>query len=191
MLRPLRQEFQINICYVCPFTQEEGGILTFASASGIDFVQYAFDPSGKVPAGIQMNDIENVDFSREIYPQRLRTTAIPLEIVGIGMEGEFDTDFVHIVGTVSTGDPAYVGPSGLFTNSSSFGCARVGIFRSTLTPNPHVVTVRGQGFSRQLTDPLSKRIIFENNPADRVLVLSDGNIKIRISNLGKRVSDPP
>jgi hypothetical protein len=191
MLRPLRQEDQINVDFVCPFTQEAGGILTFAVASGIDIVQYAFDPSGKVAAGIQINDIENVDFSREIYPQRLRTTSIPLEVVGVGMQGEFDTDFIHIVGTVSTGDPVYVGPSGLFTNSPSFGGAKVGRFRSTLTPNPHVVTIRGQGFSRQLVDTVTKQIIFNNNPADRVLVLSDGNIKLRIFNLGRPDSNPP
>jgi hypothetical protein len=179
-LRPLRQQEQVNIDLICPWTQEMGGALTYGSASGITFAQYAHVASGAVPIGIQLNDIEWVAFDREYHPQRLRSMEIPCGIVGIAVQGDFVTDWVHIIGSVFPGDKAYIGPSGTFTNSTSFGGALIGRFLSVLEPDVHEVTFRGLGFSRQLVDPISKQIIWENNPADRLVVLSDGYIKIRI-----------
>lgn len=183
MLKPLRQQEQVNVDYICPYTQEAGGILSYGSASGMFFAEYAINPSGARPIGIQLNDVENVNFSREFFPQYLRTTEVPCGIVGIGTQGDYVTDWIHVVGTVFVGDDAYAGPSGLFTNSASFGGARVGKFLSPLKPNPHLVTMRGLGFSREFVDPITKQVIFENNPADRMLVQSDGTIKIRIDKI--------
>jgi hypothetical protein len=84
---------------------------------------------------------------------------------------------------VGTGDKAYVGPSGTFTNSASFGGDIVGRFLGPLEADPHLVVMRGQGFSRQFVDPETKAIVTENDPADRTLVLSDGYIKIRIHDI--------
>jgi hypothetical protein len=179
-LRPLRQQEQVNIDYISPWTQERGGILTYATASGITFAQYAHVASGAVPIGIQLNDVENVNFSREVFPQRIRNTEVPCGIVGIGVQGDFETDWVHQVGQISTGDLAYVGPSGTFTNSSSFGGALVGKFLGTLKANVHPVVFRGLGFSREFVDPVSKQIVWENNPSDMLTVLSPGFVKIRI-----------
>jgi hypothetical protein len=181
MLKPLRQQEQVNVDYICPYTQEAGGILCYGSGSGMYFAEYSFTASGVRPIGIQLNNVEHVNFSRQFNPQYLRTTEVPCGIVGIGTQGDFVTDWIHIIGNVFTGDPAYVGPSGLFTNSNSFGGQRVGKFLSSLTPDPHLVTMRGLGFSREYIDPITKQIVLENNPADRLLVQSDGIIKIRIT----------
>lgn len=186
MLKPLRQQEQVNVDYICPYTQEAGGILSYAYASGVWFAEYAINASGAVPIGIQLNDIEHVNFSREVHPQRLRTTEVPCGIVGIGVQGDFITDWVYIIGTVYVGDAAYMGPSGLFTNSVSFSGARVGKFLGPLQSSPHVVTMRGKGSSREYVDPVTKQIVVENDPADRWLVLSDGTIKIRIDRIPGR-----
>jgi hypothetical protein len=54
MLRPLRQVDGLNLSYITPWTQERGGILSFGSASGITFVEYAANPSGAIPIGVQL-----------------------------------------------------------------------------------------------------------------------------------------
>jgi hypothetical protein len=180
MLRPLRQTEQVNIDYICPWTQEAGGILTYGSASGMTFAQYAYDPSGAKHIGIQLNDIAYVNFSREYWRQYFQMTEVPCGIVGVGVQGDFVTDWIHAVGTINTGDPAYAGPSGLFTNSPSFSGALVGKFLGPLESRPHVVTMRGLGFSREYIDPVTKALETENDPNNRVLVLSDGFIKVRL-----------
>lgn len=179
-LRPSRQTQQVNIDFPCPWTQERGGALTWTQASGIDFVQYSFDPSGVHFAGLQLNDIENVNFTRQPFQQYIRDTDIPFTRVGLGTQGDFITDWIYPVGTINQGDLAYVGPSGMITNSSSFGGEVVGKFLGILEPNRHLVTLRGLGFSRQYIDPVTKVLTWENNPADRLLLVSDGYIKVRI-----------
>jgi len=171
----------MNIDNVCPWTQERGGILSFGSASGITIVEYAANPSGRRPLGVQMNDIEHVNFSREYHPQRIRNTDIPFGTAGAATEGDFETDWVHLIGSASPGDAAYAGPSGTFTNSASFGGVRVGHFTSSLKNDPHTVTYRGLGFSRQFVHPVSKLIVWENNPADRVLIATPGFIRVHIN----------
>jgi len=180
MLRPLRQQEQVNIDYICPWTQEAGGILSYASASGITFAEYAHDPSGVKHVGIQLNDIAYVNFVREYWRQYFQMTEVPCGIVGVGVHGDFTTDWIHTVGTVFTGDKAYVGPSGMFTNSSSFGGEHVGRFLGPLEVGPHLVTMRGLGFSRELIDPVTGALVTENAASERTLVLSDGYIKVRI-----------
>lgn len=184
MLRPLRQTEQVNIDFITPWTQERGGALTYAVASGMQIVEYGFDPSGVKFAGIQLNDVEYVNLGRQPFPQMWRDTEMPCGIVGIGTQGDWVTDWIHIVGTVNNGDTAYVGPSGTFTNSPDFGGARCGKFIGPLKSQPHILTMRGLGYSRELIDPCTKQKIFENNQADRVLVVTPGFIKIRITNGG-------
>jgi hypothetical protein len=180
-LKPIREELEVNVDYVCPWTQERGGILSFGSASGINIVEYAADPSGRRPLGVQLNDIEHVNLSREYHPQRIRNIDLPFGTAGTATEGDFETDWIHLVGTVSPGDTAYVGPSGTFTNSSAFGSASVGRFVGPLKSDPHTVTYRGLGFSRQFIDPTTKLPVWENNPADRILIATPGFIKVHIN----------
>lgn len=181
-LRPLRQTQQVNIDFITPWTQERGGCLTLASASGMTFVQYCFDPVGAVPIGIQLNDVEWMNLSRQYHRgySPAATTDVPCAIVGIAEQGDFITDWIYLVGTVNNGDTAYVGPSGTFTNISSLGGLSIGTFISPLSPDHHMLTMRGLGFSREYIDCTTKQAVWENNPADRVLVESPGYIKIRV-----------
>lgn len=183
-LKPLRQTEQVNIDFITPYTQERGGCLSLATASGITFAQYAYSPVGVFPMGIQLNDIEHMNLGRQYH--RTFTgigvmTDVPFGIVGIGVQGDFITDWLCLVGDIYPGDNAYVGPSGTFTNSASFGGLKIGEFRSSLQPDPHTLVMRGMGFSRQYIDTNTKQVVWENNPADRVIVISPGYAKIRIS----------
>ena len=180
MLRAFRQVQGINLNYITPWTQERGGILSYGSASGITIVEYRANPSGAIPVGIQYNDVENMNLVRQPPQWRLRETDMPLATVGVAMEGEFEIDWLHLIGVLSQGSPAYVGPSGTITNSSSFGSYRIGTFLSTLSSKPHTVVYRGMGFSYQYMDTNTKTLAFENNPADRILIASPGFAKVRI-----------
>lgn len=181
-LRPERQVQQVNIDYPCPYTQERGGALCWVYASGMYFVEYAFDPNGVHFAGLQLNDIENVNFTRQPFQQYIRDIDIPMARVGGATKGDFTTDWIYPVGTINQGDLAYVGPSGMITNSASFGGEVIGKFLSILTSGPHTVTLRGMGFSRQYIDTTqpSKPLVWENNPADKIALATPGFIKVRI-----------
>lgn len=179
-LRPDRQTQQVNIDFPCPWTQERGGILSWMQASGMYFVQYAFDPSGAKCLGLQLNDIENVNFVRQPFQQYIRDIDLPMARVGAATEGDFLTDWIYPVGQINQGDLAYAGPSGMITNSSAFGGELIGKFIGILIPKPHWVTLRGLGFSRQYIDPVTKILVWENNPADAIRLATPGFIKIRI-----------
>ena len=182
-LQPLRQTEQVNIDFISPYTQERGGCLSIVQASGMYFAEYAHDPSGLFPMGIQLNDIEWMNLGRQFhrtFSHPAATTDVPCGTVGIATQGDFITDWIHLVGTVMPGDPAYAGPSGTFTNSASFGGLKIGKFIGVLKPDPHTVVMRGLGFSRQYIDPCDKVLKWENNPADAVHVITPGFIKIRV-----------
>ena len=178
-LRPYREELQVNIDYLTPFTQERGGVLCFENCSGI--VEYAPNPSGRKAIGLQLNDIEYINLTRQPHPQRLRNVDLPCGTVGVAIEGDYETDWVFPVGTIMRGDPAYVGPSGMFTNSTMFGGVRVGTFIGVLQTNPHTVAYRGAGFSRQLIDPCTKELIWENDPAERIRLATPGFIRVHLN----------
>ena len=181
-LQAKRQVEATNVSYITPYTQERGGVLTYGSASGMTIVEYAFDPSGALPVGLQLNDVEHMNLTLQpdrTYHPGLMTDG-PCSTVGIATQGDYITDWVYIIGEVQSGDPAYVGPSGTVTNLSTLGGIQIGRFLSDLTIDPHLLTMRGFGFSRQFVDTCTKVLTWENNPADRTLVLSEGWIEIRI-----------
>lgn len=182
-LRPLRQTEQVNIDFITPWTQERGGCLSIVLSSGMYIAEYAANPSGLFPMGIQLNDIEWMNLARQYhrtYAHPAATTDVPCGTVGIATQGDFVTDWLMLVGTVMPGDAAYSGPSGTFTNSAAHGGPKIGKFIGTLQPDPHTVTFRGMGFSRQFIDPCDKQLKWENNPADRIEVVTPGYIKIRV-----------
>lgn len=183
-LKPLRQVQETNIDFITPWTQERGGCLSIVLSSGMYIAEYAHDPSGLFPMGVQLNDVEWMNLGRQYhrtYSHPAATTDVPCSIVGIATQGDFVTDWLHIVGTIMPGDPAYSGPSGTFTNSPVFGGSQVGKFISTLQEDPHTVVMRGLGFSMEYIDPCDKQLKWENNPADAVHVVTPGYAKIRIS----------
>jgi hypothetical protein len=178
MLRPLRQIDSLNTAYVTPWTQERGGVLSYGSASGVTIVEYAANPSGAKVVGIQHNDVEHLNLTYEPHPSRVREVDTPCGTVGIIQQGVFETDWIHLIGSISSGDKAYAGPSGTITNSASFGGTQIGHFLGTLTGSPRLLTYRGLGFTRTAQE--GGVIVTENDPNDRVFVQSDGFARVRI-----------
>jgi hypothetical protein len=179
-LLPIRQTQQVNIDFITPWTQERGGILCYASTSGMTFAEYSYLSTNK-PIGIQLNDVENINLNYQVDPRRLKDLDVPFGIVGIGVQGDFYTDWIHITGNLRTGDLAYVGLSGTITNDPTVGGAIIGKFISPLKSQPHRIVMRGLGFSRQYVNPITKQTEWENNPSDRVWIYSPGFAKVRIT----------
>lgn len=182
-LRADRQIGALTITYPTFNTSERGGILSLGSVSGIQIAEYAREPSGAIPVGIQHNDVEHFDLSRQVHPRlQGRDVAEPLDLVGAITDGEITTDWLCITGTLMPGQQAYVGPSGTITNDASFGGARIGTFLSVLKVDPHTVTFAGKGWSRKQMDPITKAVFTENDPANRILVITPGYAKLRVNN---------
>ena len=182
-LQPIRQVEQVNIDFITPWTQERGGCLSVVVNSGMYIAEYSANPSGNFILGIQLNDIEWMNLSRQYhrtYSHPAAMTDVPCGTVGVCVQGDFVTDWIYPVGTISRGDAAYAGPSGMFTNSSLFGGEQIGKFIGPLRSDPHCVIYRGMGFSRQFMDTCDKEIKWENNPEDATLLATPGYIKIRI-----------
>lgn len=181
-LKPLNQLYALNLDYPTLNTSERGGILSYGVASGIVIVQYARDPSGVRPVGIQNNDVQHLDLSRQIHPRCLgQRVDQPLSLVGVITDGDVFTDWLSIIGTLMPGQPAYVGPSGTITNNGGLGNQRIGTFISVLQAEPHTVTFAGLGWSREQMDYATKQIFIENDPANKILVVTPGYAMIRIS----------
>lgn len=181
-LKPTHQLAALNTYYPTFNTSERGGIVSYGTVSGIQIVEYARDPADATPVGLQYNDVEHMDLSRQINPQHLgRRVDVSLAIVGVITDGEFITDWIDASGTLMPGQPAYVGASGTITNNPSLGGSRIGVFMSTLTVDPHTVVFAGNGWSRRQMDynPPHK-ITHENDPANRILVITPGYAKVRI-----------
>ena len=171
---------KVNTDYTCLQTQERGGILSIATSGGFTYAEYAVDPSGARPLGIQLNDIEFMDLTREYDRRSTRRTDFPCGVVGAG-QGHIETDWLYLIGTVKAGDSAYVGPSGTITNYSALGGTRIGFFTSVLKSDPHLVTFKGLGLTYSYMDNITKQVVTENDPADMICISTPGYIKIRVN----------
>jgi len=179
-LRPFRQVEDIDEGeFPVLATSERGGILSFASASGLTFLEYARNPSGVIPLGIQLNDVEWLNYEYQPFPHA-RDVRVPYDIPKVATQGLFETDWLYIVGPIYAGMPAYLGPSGTITNLSSFGSYKVGKFMGPLIDDPHMVVFAGLGFSRTYQEYQTHNIVTENNPNDQVHVITPGYARVRI-----------
>jgi hypothetical protein len=179
-LRPLRQVESIydNDLPVLA-TSERGGLLSFASASGLNYVEYARNPSGVVPLGVQLNDIEWLNYEFQPHPHA-RDVRLPYDCAKVMTQGTVETDWLYVSGQIYAGMPAYAGPSGTFTNIPTLGSYRVGKFMSTLFIDPHIVIFAGLGFTRTHQEYQTHNIVTENNPANMVTIVSPGYARVRI-----------
>lgn len=160
-------------------TSERGGILCMIQVSGMWLAENVPDPSGMRPIGIQLNDVENLNFGRQYFPLQRRVDQ-PHAVVGVADEGEFETNWLYLAGDIRPGMKAYVGPSGTITNISTLGNVQIGIFQSVLRPKPGVVIYEGGGFSTSYMDYYTKQVVTENNPADRVVIGTPGFARVKI-----------
>lgn len=192
-LLPQRQIKLVNTDFQAAWAAERGGCLTAGLYSGVYMVGYHNDPSGKAFIGILMHDVEQIEFDREYFPSQ-REVSQPLDIVGAISEGEVITDFVDpTYSHIAPGVPAYVGPSGLVTDKSSYGGTRIGYFTSTVGStvyglpqhDTHKVLVLGGGLQVRVLDrnqynPGTTTLL---NPT-KIYTNVAGWVKLRINMIG-------
>lgn len=179
-LKPLRQIEHIHDDdFPTLATSERGGILSFATASGLTYLTYARDPSGVVPLGIQLNDVEYLNLAYQPFPHA-RDIRMPYDLVKVLLQGDVETDWLYVSGQLYAGMPAYVGPSGTITNLPDFGSYRIGKFMGPLISDPHAVIFAGKGFTRTYMEYETHQIVTENNPTDQIRIAVPGYAKVRI-----------
>jgi hypothetical protein len=140
-LKPDRNIVDDSVSYFIPaitYGGDRGGVVvaTGATPSGAAMDQtvngawYAATASGKAPIGMLMNDVVDIDLTRQVL-NPYKSEALIGDKGSIMRKGWAVTDMVDTTtGTVTVGATAYVGPSGKITADSSEGHPQVGKFLS-------------------------------------------------------------
>ncbi len=135
-LKPDRVQLHHSLDYFCNQTATAGGIVsvsTLGSGAGIDqsvmVCHYAGTASGAKPLGVLLNDVVNIDLTR----QKLNPYKDEVQLgnkVTLLMKGEVVTDVLTSGITVANGDHAYLGADGRITNVNTGAVAspRIGSF---------------------------------------------------------------
>jgi hypothetical protein len=126
-LKPQREEFHHDIRFYMNEVAERGGVVCVSTAGSggrvgdnAAVVTYAANPSGKLPVGILLCDMVNLDLSR--YHINFYREQVPLGYkVPLAKDGWYTTNFV--LGTPTGGDAAYLGPSGNLCTAAGFAAA--------------------------------------------------------------------
>lgn len=135
-LKSDRIEAYTDISFFCnDTTAERGGIMVFGSTgSGIALddsnavVTYAASPSGQVPAGLLLNDVVNLDLTRQHinwHKDEVQTGSK----VTLLRQGQVTTNLVVSGVSPVAGSSAYVGANGYLTTSDT-DSVKVGTFLS-------------------------------------------------------------
>ena len=114
--------------------QGRGGVASFVSGGvGVAMddadavVEYAALASGSVPAGILLNDVVNLDLTRQHINWHKDEVQVGGKVTLLRV-GQVTTNLVD--GNPSAGDAAYVGPSGTVSTSSGTDVVKIGTFLS-------------------------------------------------------------
>jgi len=138
-LKPHRVHLESDISFFMDAVQERGGVVvlkTIGSGNAMDqssaVVEYATSGSGKMPVGVLMNDVVNLDLTRQKLNPYKHETQVNTKVT-IWSKGEVHTDRIVPGLTISMGDRAYLGVSGYFTNVDAGAAASpiVGYFKSS------------------------------------------------------------
>lgn len=134
-LKPDRIELLTNVSFFMNTTAERGGVVSaVTSGSGVSMddalavVGYAAAASGAQPVGLLLNDVVNLDLTRQHINWHRDEVQVGGKVVVL-RQGEAVTNMLVSGITPSAGDAAYVGASGLIGTSST-NAAKVGQFLS-------------------------------------------------------------
>lgn len=135
-LKPDRSIEMTDISLVCNDVIVKGAVLVYGtgaatSASGAGVytpgaAEFAANSSGRVPAGLSLASFVNIDQTRQKRNFH-KDEQIVGEKVPLLRRGWVITDQLAAV-TIAAGDTAYLGASGLLTNSSAGSAPKVGQF---------------------------------------------------------------
>lgn len=133
-LKPDRIEHLTDISFFMNTTAERGGVASYVTGGvGVSMddadavVAYAAAASGAKPAGLLLNDVVDLDLTRQHINWHKDEVQVGGKVTLLRV-GQVTTN--NITGTPSAGDTAYVGPSGTVSTSSGAGVAEIGSFLS-------------------------------------------------------------
>ena len=121
-----RYEFQTDISFFMNEAAERGGVVTLAAGaapsgsaldSSVNVVTYVANPSGKAPMGILLNDMVNLDLTRQHINWHKNEIQKGGKVT-ILRKGYVLTNKIHPTGTPAAGDYAYLADSGLISTST-------------------------------------------------------------------------
>lgn len=186
MLKAERQIQDIDFNFVQANACERGGMVSFQELSGVYVIGYLVNPSGAMPLGIQLNDVENMNLGRQYHPGGIgrgqRVVDRPGTTVGLSKVCEIITNFIHPDSNPYCGATAYLGPSGLLTTDQSLNGPQVGYFLSDISIEPSTVIINGGGWYRDqvfIKDPTGWH--YETEFSLPITVTTNGYAKVRIS----------
>lgn len=140
-LKSDRYEFQTDVSFFMNEVAERGGVVVIPSTStpsgaamdsSVNVVTYAANPSGLAPIGVLLNDMVNLDLTR----QHINWHKDEIQKGGkvtVLRKGYIVTNKIHSSGTPVAGSKAYVADSGQFSLSPralflDSGAAAIGRF---------------------------------------------------------------
>jgi hypothetical protein len=142
-LKPDRIEAYTDISFFCNTTAERGGIVSHVTGgSGVSMddanavVAYSATGSGVKPAGILLNDVVNIDLTRQHINFFKDEVQVGGKVVLL-RQGQITTNMLEAV-TPTIGADAFCGVSGLLTSTLPTSGVKVGRFLSTKDADGYV-----------------------------------------------------
>lgn len=142
-LKPDRIEAYTDISFFMNDTAERGGVVVHVTdGQGVSMddadavVTYAATPDGTLPAGLLLNDVVNLDLTRQHINWHRDEVQVGSKVTLL-RQGQVTTDMVASGVTPSAGEDVYYGVNGLLTTSST-NSVKVGRFLSTLDADGYV-----------------------------------------------------
>jgi hypothetical protein len=132
-LKPDRIEHLTDISFFMNTTAERGGVASYVTGGvGVAMddadavVAYAAAASGSVPAGVLLNDVVDLDLTRQHINWHKDEVQVGGKVTLLRV-GQVTTD--KVTGNPSAGDAAYVGVSGTVSTTST-NAVKIGTFLS-------------------------------------------------------------
>jgi len=142
-LKPDRIEAYTDISFFMNEVGERGGVVVHSTAGvgvsmddGDAVVAYAASPSGKSPAGLLLNDVVDLDLTRQHINWHKDEVQVGSKVTLL-RQGQVTTNVVVTGLDISAGDVAYFGAEGVLTTDST-NSVQVGRFLSDYDADNYV-----------------------------------------------------
>ena len=144
-LKPDRIELLTDVSFFMASTAERGGVVSVVTATsgvgvsmddGNAVVAYAAVASGAKPVGVLLNDVVNLDLTRQHINWHKDETQVGGKVTLLRV-GQVTTNMLVAGTTPSAGADAYVGASGLIGTSST-NAVKIGQFLSAKDTDGYV-----------------------------------------------------
>ena len=133
-LKPDRIELQTDVSFFMNTTATRGGVASVSTGgSGVAMddsaavVSYAATTSGSKPVGVLLNDVVNLDLTRQHINWHKDEVQVGGKVTLL-RQGQVTTNLV--AGTPAAGSDAYVANSGYISTSQAAGAVKIGQFLS-------------------------------------------------------------